>query len=301
MSTEITTAFVQQYKDNFILLSQQKGSRLRPWVRDDPDFLKGKAGYFDRIGSTAMQNRTSRHQDTPLISTPHSRRRITMDDFVWADLIDNADRVKLLADPEGPYTTNAVWAAGREFDTAIVNAMNGNAYSIDEDDAATTVALASGQKVAVNNHSFDSGSGDVGLTVGKLIAAKEILMAGEAISDDEPLYCVANAKQLSKLLSETEVQSRDYNDVYALVQGQVSSFMGFQFARYESLPTDSSSDQLVYCWAENGVGLGVGEDVTVRISERDDKNYSTQVYVEMSFGATRVEDEKVVEIACDPS
>ena len=118
MSTEITTAFVQQYKDNFILLSQQKGSRLRPWVRDDPDFLKGKAGYFDRIGSTAMQKRTSRHQDTPLISTPHSRRRITMDDFVWADLIDNADRVKLLADPEGPYTTNAVWAAGREFDTA---------------------------------------------------------------------------------------------------------------------------------------------------------------------------------------
>ena len=301
MSNQVTNAFVQQFKDNFILLSQQKGSRLRQWVRDDPDFLKGKAGYFDRIGATAMQKRASRHQDTPLINTPHSRRRVTLDDFVWADLIDNADRIKMLADPEGPYTVNAMWAAGREFDTAIVNAMNGSAYSMDEDDAATSVVLPTAQKVAVANHSYDAGSGDVGLTVGKLIAAKEILLAGEAIEDDEDLFCVADAKQLAKLLSETEVQSRDYNDVYALVTGRIDSFMGFKFARKESLPVNSSSDTLVYCWARNGVGLAVGEEITTRISERDDKNYSTQVYIELSVGATRIEDEKVVEIACDPS
>ena len=53
MSTEIPISFVEQFKDNFVLLSQQKGSRMRGVVRDDPEFLRGKAGYFDRIGSTA--------------------------------------------------------------------------------------------------------------------------------------------------------------------------------------------------------------------------------------------------------
>ena len=94
MSTQIPTSFVEQFKDNFLLLSQQKGSRMRGVIRDDPDFLRGKAGYFDRIGSTAMQRRTSRHADTPLISTPHSRRRVTLEDYVWADLNDTADRAK---------------------------------------------------------------------------------------------------------------------------------------------------------------------------------------------------------------
>ena len=301
MSTEIPISFVEQFKDNFILLSQQKGSRMRGVVRDDPDFLRGKAGYFDRIGSTAMQRRTSRHADTPLISTPHSRRRVTLEDYVWADLIDTADRAKMLADPEGTYVTNAVYAAGRQIDSSIYSAFGGNAYSMDEDDAASAVALASGQKIAVNNHVVDSGSGDVGLSVGKLLAAKDVLLSADAIDDDEPLYCVTNGKQLMKLLSETTVTSRDYNDVYALVQGRINRFMGFQFVRYESLSVDSSSDQLVYCFSRNAIGLAISQDINVKISERADKNYSTQVYTEVSVGATRVEDEKVVEIACDPT
>jgi len=45
----------------------------------------------------------------------------------------------------------------------------------------------------------------------------------------------------------------------------------------------------------------MGQDVNVKISERADKNYSTQIYCELSVGATRIEDEKVVEIACDPT
>jgi hypothetical protein len=300
MSTEITVAFVQQFQDNVVMLAQQQGSRLRNAVRTDPDFLKGKAGYFERIGATAVQARTSRHQDTPLINTPHSRRRVTLNDYVWADLIDNADRVKLLIDPEGPYAVNAGWAAGRQFDSSIYSAMGGNATSMDEDDSASSVSFPAAQQVAVNNHDYDSGSGDVGLSVGKLIAAKKILMSNGEIDDNAPLFCVANAQQLSKLLSETEVQSRDYNDVFALVQGKVNSFMGFSFIRYETLSTDGSSDELVYCWTPNAIGLAVGQEITTRVTERADKNYSTQVYLDFSVGATRIQEELVVEIACDP-
>jgi hypothetical protein len=37
-----------------------------------------------------------------------------------------------------------------------------------------------------------------------------------------------------------------------------------------------------------------------RISERDDKNYATQVYASMSIGATRMEEKRVGYIECDP-
>ena len=70
-----------------------------------------------------------------------------------------------------------------------------------------------------------------------------------------------------KLLAETEVTSIDYNNVYALVQGSISSFMGFTFKRYESISVDGSSDQLVYCFHPTGVGLAIGQDINARMSE----------------------------------
>ena len=67
-------------------LAQQKGSRLRDAVRSES--VTGKSHFFERIGSTAALKRTSRHADTPRVDTPHSRRRATMEDYDWADLID---------------------------------------------------------------------------------------------------------------------------------------------------------------------------------------------------------------------
>ena len=79
MSIEITTAFVEQYKSNVFHLAQQKGSRLRDTVKLET--VNGKSHFFERIGSVAAEKRTSRHADTPRMDTPHSRRKVTMDDY----------------------------------------------------------------------------------------------------------------------------------------------------------------------------------------------------------------------------
>ena len=68
MSVEITKAFSQKFRDAFIHLVQQKGSRLREYVRTNTD-VQGKYDHFDRLGNTAAVKITSRHSDTPLIST----------------------------------------------------------------------------------------------------------------------------------------------------------------------------------------------------------------------------------------
>ena len=285
MSVEITTAFVEQYKSNVFHLAQQKGSRLRDAVRTET--VTGKSHFFERIGSVAAQKRTSRHSDTPRMDTPHSRRKVTMDDYDWADLIDNEDKVRMLISPQSEYAMAGAWAMGRAMDDAIISAATGNAFG--GVSGGTTVALPAAQKIA---------HGSAGLTLEKLIEAKEILDAND-VDPDEPRYCVVTSKQMSNLLNITKVTSADYASVKSLVQGQIDTYLGFKFLRIERLGLDSNSDRQVLAFTQSGIGLAVGQDVNTRISERADKNYATQVFLSMTIGATRVEDEKVVEIACN--
>ena len=278
MSNQITTAMVEQYKSNVLMLAQQKGSKLRGTVRSE--MVTGKNAYFERIGAVDMVDATSRHDDTPQIDTPHSRRRVSLTTSRFADLIDNADKVRTLIDPTSPYAMNAAWAAGRKMDAVIVAALAGNAYAGVA--GATTVALPSAQKVA---------AASAGLTIAKLRSAREILLAAD-IDLDMGATCIINPAGLTDLLSATEITSSDYNTVKALVQGQVDTFLGFKF-RVSTQVTALKA----FVYAKNSVVLAIGSEPNVRISERADKNYATQVFVEMDIGATRVEDEGVVEIS----
>ncbi len=97
MSVQITTAFVNQFSSNIQMLSQQMGSLLRNAV--DVETVNGEKAFFDQVGSAAAVLRTTRHADTPLVDTPHSRRMVTMSDYEYADLIDDQDKVRLLVDP----------------------------------------------------------------------------------------------------------------------------------------------------------------------------------------------------------
>ena len=57
MSTQVTTAFVQQYSANIQMLSQQMGSLLRDKVRLES--VVGKNAFFDQVGAVTAQKRTS--------------------------------------------------------------------------------------------------------------------------------------------------------------------------------------------------------------------------------------------------
>ena len=125
MSTQITTAFSQQFSANVQLLSQQMGSILRGGVSEES--VTGEKAFFDQVGAAAAVKRTSRHQDTPMVETPHSRRMVTMDSYEWADLIDDADKVRMLIDPTSTYARAAAAAMGRAMDDAIIEAATGTA------------------------------------------------------------------------------------------------------------------------------------------------------------------------------
>jgi hypothetical protein len=311
MSTQVTTAFVKQYSSNVQFLSQQKKSRLRPYVRQE--MINGEEAYFDQIGSTAAVKRTVRHADTPRIDTPHSRRKVSLEDYEWADLIDKEDKIRMLISPESEYAQAAAWAMGRAMDDEIISAALGTAYTGKTGSTSTT--LSNDEKLAAFDGSTTTG---VNLNVDTLRAAKKYF-DGNDVDESIPRYIAVTSSQIYSLLGQTEVASVDYNSVKALVDGNINTFMGFTFIRTERLSRSStditytatdgtvgsgtgtitaSNSRRCIAWAQDGILLGIGNDITARIGERSDKGYATQVYFKMTIGATRMEEAKVLELLC---
>lgn len=287
MSDQANIAFVQQYTTNVELLLQQMGSRLRNAVTTGT--YTGKAAKaVEQVGPVEAIRRNTRHADTPLISTPHDARWVRPKDFEWADLIDDQDKIRMLIDPQSPYARNGAMALGRSIDREIINAFFATSDTGEDGDVST--AFPAGQVVALSA---------TGLTVAKLREAKRLLMAADVDIDNEKLFVAVTAQQHDDLLGETQTVSIDFNTTRVLVDGRITAFMGFNFIHTELLLIDTNGDNRCPAWAMSGMHLGMWNDITTRISERDDKSYSTQVYVKATHGATRVEEEKVVEILCD--
>jgi len=284
MSTNITTAFVQQYSANIQMLSQQMGSLLRDKVRLES--VVGKNAFFDQVGKVTAQLKQSRHSDTPQIDTPHSRRRVSLADYEFADLIDQQDKVRLLIDPTSSYAQAAAMAMGRAMDDVIITAALGTSFT--GETGSTSTSLPAAQKIAE--------AGTDGLTIAKLRTAKEKFDLA-SVDPSIQRYMIVSPRQITDLLGTTSVTSSDFNTVKALVQGEVDSFMGFKFITSNRLSIESSKRKCI-AFASDGIALGVGKDVSARIDERADKSYATQVYYCMSIGATRMEEEKVVEVKC---
>lgn len=280
----IDVARVQQYTTNVQLLLQQKGSVLRAAVTEGS--YTGKAAKaVEQVGAVKAQKRTTRHADTPLISTPHDARWVFPEDLEWADLIDDQDKLRMIIDPTSPYAINGAFAIGRGFDEFIISALNGTART--GENGGVNVELPAGQKIA---------HGNTGLTIAKLRQAKKILTKN-LVDKSDPLFMAITSEQLDNLLGTTEVTSSDYNTVKALVDGNVDTFMGFKFIHTELLPI---VDGVRTCsaWAKSGMHLGLWNDITTRIAERADKSHATQVYVKGTAGATRTDEKKVVQLLC---
>jgi hypothetical protein len=311
MSVNITEAFVKQYSSNVFHLSQQKGSRLRGLVRTESQ--KSKSSFYDRIGSVAAIKKVSRHGDTPRLDTPHSRRRVTLNDYEWADLVDNEDKIRILISPESEYAKAAIWAMGRAMDDEIIAAALGTSYAGEE--GSTSVALTNTEKLAAHDGTTTTG---VNLNLKTLRAVKAYFDSND-VDESIARHFAITSSQLQNLLGEDELTNADYSSVKALVNGEINSFMGFHFVRTERIPRSASNvtytvtdgtvgagtgtitatnSRRCFAWAKDGVLLTVGSDVVSKIGERADKSYAMQVYCRMSIGATRMEEAKVCEVIC---
>lgn len=294
----LPSVYAQQYGANVYALAQQKGSLLRNCVRVED--MKGESRFFDRVAPVEAARYQNKYSTTQLTPSTWSRRKLTGLEYIWADMIDWADDLNLLIDPTSALVSQGGYAMGRVIDDIIIAGLSGSAWEGAQ--GTTEVVLPDSQKIAATVGG--ESNANTGLNLEKLIRTRSLFGKNDIdVNDPEnELFMAVTQAQLDDLLRVTEVTSAEYNTVRALVNGNINTFMGFKFVRTGRLPKieveGAVAGHKCYAWCKSGVVLCVPQDINMSIDRRPDMNNNWQALAKLKAGAARIEDEKVVEVAC---
>lgn len=300
MSTEVDVSFVKKYTAGIRLLQQQIPSRLRDAVMVDDDIV-GDRAFFDQVDAVSMSEVTNRHGDTEFTDTPHRRRMLTLKTYEVADLIDRADVRRLLNNPINAYTRSMAAAANRRIDDTILTAF---------DATASTGVDGSGSETfnAAPNDGQEVDLGAANMTLQALTEARQILEAAENEEDDmdNSWHIVMSASNRMALLDQVPgttgiptLPHADYASVKALVNGQIDTFLGFNFIKSQRAPVASGDIRDVFAWVKKSMQLGIGQEPRGFIDVIPSKRHSSQVRYELDIGCTRMDPVGVVRILAD--
>jgi len=294
--------FTTQFSTNLELKLQQMGTLLRPHVREG--FHVGKqASPINQIGAISSRSPAGRFAPMERVDPDFTRRWVFPTDKEIPQLIDSFDELKTIVDPKSQYSENAAMAAGRDWDDALIAAAFGTAQ-IGQDAGGLSSetwpvapgSAASGSVIIANT--FGAGSTSVGLTVAKLIEARRLLRHFHNDIDHDPPTIVIGSQQEADLLNQVTVVSTEFNDKPVLVDGKITRFLGFNIVVSERLQVVSNVRKVI-CFVKTGMYLGVWRDMSNRVSIRNDLSSEPyQLYTKYSFGATRTQPGKVLEIDC---
>jgi hypothetical protein len=120
-------------------------------------------------------------------------------------------------------------------------------------------------------------------------------------------YILLTADQLSSLLGQTEVTSSDYNSIKALVNGELNTFLGFQFTlvsdmKEGGLPTGydttlSTNYETAIAFHKRSIGFGVPKDGEIKTSmDWLPTKQAWQVNATVSCGSVVIDDTGVIPI-----
>lgn len=296
MADSIETFRTIQFANTISLLLQQKGSKLRNLV-EIGNYVGKQGSPVEQVGSINARKRTTKGQTLVPSNPPADRRWVYPEDYDLTMHIDSVDKLRMLIAPEGAWTTAGLYAMGRAIDDEIIASFFRDAKT--GETGGTTTTFDSNFVVA-RDHGAASATR---LTVPKLREAKRLLMAAEVDLEAETPNIAVTSYEHDSLLAEIQVTSADFNksDRPVLMDGKITYFMGFQFVHCERLSRDTAnSDTEVPVWVKSGMHLGLWNDINADVDMRKDiEGHPWQLYLKGTFGATRVEEKRVVKILCD--
>lgn len=268
----------------------------------------GKYKTIEQIDPLELDEKTTRFGKTELTEPGTRRRIITPRAFDKAVGFDEDDGWKLgaIEVPVMPAARELFNGAQRAMQRITIEGINGvnKVFDVDSSGVETIVDVSLTNEVAVNYVETGSAANS-NLTVGKIRAALEILQDSEAfgqdVDEDQGQAVMAvTSKQLHSLLRATEITSKDYAEVKALVNGKIDEFCGFKFLRLpKSAMPITNNTRSVLAWVKSCVAFGVWDGFKSKLSIRDDLSEATQYRVKFAAGATRKQEEGVVRILCD--
>ena len=285
----------QDYSRIILPLARQEKSMLYDRVYIKTDII-GKSFYQDQIGKWEMKAKTSVNADTPQNDPNLSRTRIDMTTYQDARMFDRTLKMQEFSDPMSVASVCIQSSVGIQIDKMIYESLGGTAYR--GETGATQVAFPAAKTIAAN---WDGeSSANTGLTPAKVRRAKKMLDAQGVPFYDRTF--VTSATGLEQMLGFTSVTSSDYNNVKALVSGDIDTYLGFKFVVLpDGIINVESNIADYYAFQKTGICFGMIEELFLRIEERSDKSYSKQAYYEITGGAGRLEEAKVIKVKGDES
>jgi Phage capsid protein len=286
--------FVQAFSRLCYHLAQQQESELaRGALVRMADGGPGQAVHFDRLGALTATVRATRLAATPVSEPAHSRRRAVLATYDLAAHVSDIDDVMMLLDPQSEYTKAIGYGMERTKDDVILAALGGSAIEVatafDADSAQTltTQALPAGQIVASGADVF----ADIRAIKAKMDRAN-VPRTGR--------FAAIAPEVEQALLGSTPATSVDYQNVKALVDGDMTkqTYLGFQFVRSTRIAAGPPSAN--YFWHQEALGLALGRDTKFTVSDRPDLNNATQVRANLVLGAVRIDDNAVVKYNFTP-
>lgn len=292
-------AWKDTYARDWRLRAQQKVSRLLQICDRMPDNTDERYFYFDTMGLTTPEPKTSYGQNTPDISVGSERRRGSWQPYHWGKLYDKHQAKKLIADPKPKHQMNAVAGFHRVLDDIIYAACDANVIVLDTSDAGVSTALPAAQ--------IKTEAGTDGLTLTKLHTMREMFDDAEVdesefgpngqLVGDPNRNIICSSRQITNLLNDNKIGSSDFNTVKALAAGAIEGFMGFRFIRSSRL-TKTGNMRKIVALAKGAIGVPPIGEPEVNLDIRADKSRATQLYLDNVYGAIRVEDVRVITYEC---
>jgi len=306
VSTQIPTHFVNQFRANFDMLVQQMDSRLVDACTQEQ--LTGEFGYRDQIGAVLPVQRTTRHADTPFTEIPHARRRFHTQEWELGEMIDRQDTERMLTNPQSAYVQAFAASFARQRDKVVLD--NFFAAASTGKAGGTTVNFPAGQQIDVNFVEAGSATNS-SLTLGKLRRARELLV--DVGGDGDDLYIAVTQREVSAMLRTIEYGSYDYNAARPLEDGgkELKRFMGFTWIVLPNtvrapdgttlqtmFPVDGSGHRRIPAWSKKGMLFAQTAGTEINAAPDPTKGFNTRLHGRASFGATRLEEIRVVEVKC---
>lgn len=293
MSEQITTGFIKSWADAVRLALQERGSKFRSTV-SEATYVGEGAQVVEQIGQTEARRVTSKNVPMAPANATHKIPWVYPGDWEWMDFVNSFDKLRRATDPTSTYARNAALAMGRAMDDELIAAFFGDMKHGKDGSSSETFDTAK-YRIPVNE-----GGANSNLTVEKLRATREAMRGAKVELEFENLWVAIGESQERSLLSQSEYINLDFDVRPVLKDGHLKSFLGFNFIVSTRLSKDASNYRRVPVWAESGMHLGVWMDLNPNIHQRLDlTGRPFQIDLMGTFGATRVEQGKVVEILCD--
>lgn len=236
MSNTLSTVAVTEF-DSMVKHAYQNASLLRNAVTVRNNVV-GDTYKFRAMGKGTASARGTTSTDVSPMDVAHSLVTATLSNYVAPEYTDIFDQAEVNFDEKQELAQTIAGALGRRLDDIVISAM----------DAATPAATV--------------GTGTTALAAEDLIDAKVELVKGGVGSAD--LYCAISGAGLAGLLADEKVSSADYQNVKALVNGEVNTFAGFNVIVIEDRTvgglTTTSDVTAGYAFAKDAIGLAIGVD-----------------------------------------